>query len=99
MTWAKGQCSLSKFAHNTELRGVVCTVAGSADNQRPLDRLQKLITRDLMKFNEGKKQALHLETNSYTSEQTAADHLFRGDSKCLGGPWLDSQHATCNMPL
>jgi len=72
------ECPLSKFANNTKLCGVVDMPEGRDAFQRVLDRLERWVHANLIKFNKAKCKVLHMGRGN-------PKRVYR-----LGREWIES---------
>ncbi|PKU36006.1 hypothetical protein llap_13688 [Limosa lapponica baueri] len=72
------ECTLSKFADDTKLCGLVNTLEGRAAIQKDPDRLERWACVTLLKFNQAKCKVLHLGHDN-------PRHKYR-----LGREWIES---------
>lgn len=90
--------ALFKFANNTKLELAIYTTDGCAAVQRNLYRLEKLPIMNLMGFNRGKCQVLHLEGNSPVHQyRLQAKHLESSSAEKDWGGLVDIK--LINVPV
>ena len=72
--------TLSKFAHDMKLGGMVDTPEGCAAIQRDLDRLESCTERNQMSFNRSKYRVLHLGRNNCMHQCRLGDYPLERSS-------------------
>ncbi|GAB0176289.1 hypothetical protein GRJ2_000094100 [Grus japonensis] len=86
------ECTLSKFANNTKLCGVVDTLEGKDAIQRDLYRLERQTRVNCMKFNKAKGKVLHVgQDNPKHDSRLCGEWIESSPEEKDLGVWIDEK--------